>query len=259
MVIRNIGKMNNKKKTLNEVKTDIFSLVGNEYSVLSESYSNNKEKLLIRHNKCGHEYQVSFNKFQYGRRCPHCKGGKSISKEEFIQRAKEKRDDFEEFEFLGEYKNTETEFLFLHKKCGNTFMMTPHKFITGRNCPHCYRMFSESKGVRVIRDWLKKNSVEFFQEFQYPGCIYKRQLYFDFFLKSKSGREIVIEYDGDLHFIPYEDTPFYKERLEETHKRDETKNQFCNDHNIFILRIPYYNFRNINKILNETILPMLND
>lgn len=70
-------------KTTEQYKKEIYDLVGDEYSVLSE-YKGNKEYVLMRHNKCGHEWNVSpINFLHGGRRCPKCKchkGEKEIEK-----------------------------------------------------------------------------------------------------------------------------------------------------------------------------------
>lgn len=71
----------NKIKRHEKFLKEVFELVGNEYSVLGE-YKNNREKLTIKHNECGFEYEVAPTKFLTGRRCPKCnesKGEKKIS------------------------------------------------------------------------------------------------------------------------------------------------------------------------------------
>ena len=45
----------------------------------------------------------------------------------------------------------------------------------------------------------------------------------------------------------------------EQHKRDKIKNDFCKLNNIYLLRIPYTSFKNIDKILTEEILIKFND
>lgn len=63
-----------KRKTHEEFIKNIFELVGNEYTVLSQ-YSGADNKILIRHNskECDfYEYYVTPHKFLNGRRCPKC-------------------------------------------------------------------------------------------------------------------------------------------------------------------------------------------
>jgi len=58
-----------KKHTYEYVKNFIKS---EGYTLLSDTYKNGQVKLSVKCNK-GHEYEVKFNKFQQGRRCPICK------------------------------------------------------------------------------------------------------------------------------------------------------------------------------------------
>ena len=60
-----------KKKTTESFKKEVKELVGEEYSVLGE-YSNNKQKLKMRHNKCNKIFEMRPNDFLYGHRCPYC-------------------------------------------------------------------------------------------------------------------------------------------------------------------------------------------
>lgn len=68
---------------------------------------------------------------------------------------------------------------------------------------------------------------------------------------------LAIEYDGEPHFKPIDWSGNGIEEaidlLERTQKRDEVKNKYCYDNNIFILRIPFTEKENINKLLKETI------
>lgn len=60
------------KKTTKQFKEMVYNLVKTEYSVLGE-YVGSKEKILMKHNFCGHEWLIQPNKFVQGRRCPKCK------------------------------------------------------------------------------------------------------------------------------------------------------------------------------------------
>ena len=50
---------------------DVYSLVGDEYTVLG-NYINNKTKILMIHNKCGYQWDVQPAHFLNGSRCPKC-------------------------------------------------------------------------------------------------------------------------------------------------------------------------------------------
>ena len=62
-----------KKKTPEEFRNQVKSLVGEEYTVLSD-YQNAFTPVKMRHNVCGREYPVAPAKFTSGgRRCPACR------------------------------------------------------------------------------------------------------------------------------------------------------------------------------------------
>jgi hypothetical protein len=62
----------NAKKTTKIFKEEIFNLVNHEYTLLSE-YINDTIHVTIKHNGCGHVYEVSPSHFLKNRRCPNCR------------------------------------------------------------------------------------------------------------------------------------------------------------------------------------------
>ena len=76
----------------------------------------------------------------------------------------------------------------------------------------------------------------------------KRVLPFDFYLLDYN---TCIEYDGSLHYeTGYSET---QEDLEDRQKKDNIKTQYCKDHNIKLIRIPYWEFKNIENILKQKL------
>jgi very-short-patch-repair endonuclease len=72
---------------------------------------------------------------------------------------------------------------------------------------------------------------------------------FDFFIPEFN---TCIEYDGRQHFEPIEYFGgFYS--LEKQRIKDKIKDNFCKNNNIKLIRIPYYEFDNIEKILNYSL------
>lgn len=75
---------------------------------------------------------------------------------------------------------------------------------------------------------------------------------FDFFLPREN---ICIEYDGEYHFMPIKIGSITfeqaKENLNKLKYRDEIKTNYCKNNNIKLIRIPYMEFNNIEKILDN--------
>lgn len=67
----------------------------------------------------------------------------------------------------------------------------------------------------------------------------------------------MIEYDGEQHFKPINFGGISNEKAYENYninkKHDEIKNNYSKLHNIKLIRIPYYDFKDIEKILNKEL------
>jgi len=138
------------------------------------------------------------------------------------------------------YKNTYTKVPIICPKHG-IFESKINSILNGVGCPKC----KESKGERKIRHYLEENNINY--EYQYPIKIknHKKPLYFDFYLPKQN---IAIEFDGIFH---YKDHP--KQSVEIQKKRDELKNQYCKENNIKLIRIPYWEYDSIEKILKREL------
>ena len=123
------------KRTNKEFRDEVFSLVGNEYSVLSE-YINNSTKIKLKHNICGNIYETTPQIFLTGCRCPHCYGGIRKTTSDFKNKVLELVGN--EYSVLSEYINSKTKIKMKHNKCGNEYKVKPETFIQGRRCPYCY-------------------------------------------------------------------------------------------------------------------------
>lgn len=98
-------------------------------------------------------------------------------------------------------------------------------------------------------------SIDYETEYRFEDCKDTRSLPFDFYIKSKN---ICIEYDGEQHFIPIRfNKNITQEEMNEKFKsqqyRDKIKTEYCKNNNIKLIRIPYTDFDNIEKILNKYI------
>lgn len=160
----------------------------------------------------------------------------------FIEEAKNVWPEYDYSKVL--YKNGHEKIIVVCPKHGD-FTTTPANLLRGHGCPRCV----ESKGERVIREWLEKNSISFkdqhrFQDFKkYP---------YDFYLPNYN---IVIEFNGEQHYKKKENF-FHREQgsFEGQLVRDHLKKAYAERNGIELLVIPYWDFDNIDKILSEKLL-----
>ena len=102
-----------------------------------------------------------------------------------------------------------------------------------------------------IQQFLEKNKIEYKPEYTvFIGDNYYR---YDFYLPQYN---LFIEYDGQQHYKPVrffgndKDAEYVFKRTQE---HDKIKNRYCKDNNINLLRIPYWETKNIETIINNCL------
>lgn len=103
---------------------------------------------------------------------------------------------------------------------------------------------TESKGTRKIKELLEQNNISFIQEKRFSDLYFEDTGYqarFDFYVNDS----YIIEYDGRQHFIQGNGLYDNKEKFIRTREHDHIKNEYCHQHNIPIIRIPYAELDNI--------------
>ncbi|QQO92641.1 homing endonuclease [Staphylococcus phage Machias] len=65
----------NKKLNIDIVKEKVELMSKKEYSVLSNEYKNVHNKLKMIHHECGFKFEMNYNNFRNGQRCPQCYPG----------------------------------------------------------------------------------------------------------------------------------------------------------------------------------------
>ena len=209
-------------------KEKIFSIVGNEYTVLG-NYKNSKTKVKIRHNICGFTIDIMPINFLRRQSCPYC-SGKYLNQTMFSKIISQKADG-KEYIFLEKYKGTNTKIKVKHIICGHVYKVSPHKFMTGRRCPFC----NESHGEHEIGIWLSDRNIKHVCQKKFANCKFKKELPFDFYLPDNN---MCIEYDGEQHFKKV-DWFGGQEGLNKRRLRDNIKNEFCKKAGIRLIRIKY--------------------
>lgn len=231
---------NGKKITYNMVK---FYIESCSYKLLSEDYVGNSTKLLIKCDK-GHIFKMRWNNFQQGQRCPIC--DKSHKKNyEDIKMEIEK----EKYKLITcEYRNSKEKLLIMCPN-GHTYKSSWNNFRRGRRCPMC----NITKGEKKIKEILDNNKIEYIYNKKYfkdLKGINGGLLRPDFIIPSL---KIWIEYDGIQHFEPKDFAGKGEEWAEKEFilrkMKDEIKNEYAKEHDWKLIRIPYWEYDNIENIL----------
>lgn len=234
-----------KKLTQEDFIKKVNELGNNEYEVLSE-IKNIDTYCKFRHKICGTEFKQTPKYFFKGNsRCPLCKPGKTnkLTKELLEKRISNLGNN--EYELVGDYINIDKPVKMKHLKCNNIYEVTINNFSHGERCPLCK---IKSKGEEKIKEYLEERNIKYISEKRFKDCKYKRVLPFDFFIEDLN---ICIEYDGEQHFK----RSFYKKenKIELQKIKDNIKNEFCKNNGIKLIRIPYWEFNNIEEILDNSI------
>lgn len=200
---------------------------------------------------CGnsnHSHKIStFNDFQQNGRCREC------GNENKIIWTKEKIIDFVEnnnYNFI-EFINYKSYLSRIKISCGKhgAYEVDFGNFKNGFRCPYCNMESIESKGEKEVEKILKKFKIKYNKQHTFEDCKYKKYLPFDFYLPDFN---IIIEYDGEYHFEIIEHFGGFNKFID-TKIRDTIKNIYCKDNNIKLIRIPYWNFNDIDKILSKEL------
>lgn len=104
----------------------------------------------------------------------------------------------------------------------------------------CYH---QSKGEEKIARLLQEHNLTFIREYSFNDLIYPKtqgKPRFDFFVNE----QYIIEFDGRQHFQTGTWNATDSE-LKQSQYRDNFKNQYCFEHNIPIIRIPYFHYKEI--------------
>ena len=95
---------------------------------------------------------------------------------------------------------------------------------------------TNSKQEENIIKLLTKNNIKFI--YQYHGSLNTAQR-FDFWIQTDDPKGYVIEYDGQQHFFYTNSGWDTEEHFQRTRTSDLAKNNYCFQHNIPLIRIPY--------------------
>jgi len=183
-----------------------------------------------------------------GHGCPKCKKLYSPTTNEFIQNAKLIHNNKYDYSKVN-YINNKTKVCIICPEHGE-FWQKPNNHLTDQGCFKC----KNSKGEKIIHEWLKDNNILFETQKIFKNCKHLRSLPFDFYISSLN---TCIEYDGLQHFKSIKCWGGIK-ALQKIQLHDNIKNQYCKINNIYLIRIHYTNIKNIKNLLNNIFFKNIN-
>lgn len=209
---------------------------------------------------CGEDIIKSFTKFKEGQNtCEKCyreriKLKMSKSNEEYLEELRFNNIDIVPLE---EYQGGDTPIKHRCPKClSEDWTPTPTNIISGHSnsCMGC----RSSRGEDVISNYLNLRNIRYVKEYKFKDLKSSKNYYLRFDFAVFDGLSevivIIIEYDGLHHYEPIHYSRDISKNIssfERTKYNDAVKNQYCKDNNIPLLRIPYWEFENIEDLLNS--------
>lgn len=228
-----------------------------EYELLSE-YTGVGGYIKVKHRTCGHIYEVRSGNFIHGgRRCPPCME---------LQRAEKKKNSDKDINqrlidkyggkilLSGAYAGYNERSKFICTDCDSVFITSVSSLLNENvinGCPECSK---GSSGEERIKSFLTDKGIRFKSQYVFPDLRHKHPLRFDFAI-LKEGEllpKLLIEFDGRQHFEPVD---FFGgvESFELTKVRDFLKDAYCRENDLKLLRIPYWEYKQIENILSKEV------
>ena len=126
------------------------------------------------------------------------------------------------------------------QKCGSICFGDQHSIQRGHKIS-CGCL--TSKGEAKIQRILTENNISFKKQQTFETCRFSdtnAKAFFDFYVDNS----YLIEYDGDIHFNSTRGWNT-EENFLKIQQRDAFKNNWCKEHNIPLIRIPYTHYDNL--------------
>lgn len=205
-----------------------------------------------------HEWKATINNRHNGNNCPYCAGrlpfedynllvdNPELCKEWDYNKNKKKPEDYT--------PHSGEKVWWLCKECGYSWETSISNRNNGGNgCPEC----SKSRGEKKIDRILKNKNIPYVSQYIFDDLLSDlgNPLRFDFVVFNdinKTKIKTLIEFDGIQHY-EWRKGMMTKEEFEKIQYHDKLKNEYCNNNNINLLRIPYWEFDDVENILQKII------
>ena len=242
---------NNKKVAPNKYTLEKIREICLEKGVefLSEQYNGIFEKHDFKCS-CGNIFSTQWNSVVNAgvTKCKECIAKKQATARRLkIEDVRQRTSEMSTCELISDEYISAHKSLIFKCECGNIFKRSWANFTNKdkRLCSSCIKKHSAME--RIAIDTLKEIGLEYVTQHWFDDCRYKYPLPFDLYIPSFN---TCIELDGEHHFKPIEHFGG-EEMFKIQQERDRIKNEYCEENNIQLVRIPYWEKNNINIILKN--------
>ena len=239
------NKAGNLRRKTHEFFINEISKINPNIEIISK-YTTCDEPIYVKCKIDGYEWKTTPERLLAGRGCKQCANQKlRLSNDDFTAKLKLILPNIEP---ISEYLNTNTYIKYRCKQCGLIHKALPYNLLHGYGCPIC----NVSKGENKCLTFFINHQINYIAQYKYEDLlgVGGGQLKFDFAIVNNSLKVLgLVEYDGIFHY----EKQYEGDGFERTQTHDKIKNEYCKEHNIPLLRIPYWEYDNIDEILDEFI------
>lgn len=234
-----------RRKTIDQFIAKANEVHGDRYNYSQSDYQTNNISIIIICETHGPFEQTPVCHLS-GNGCPFCSYDlKRYTTEEFILVARTIH--LDEYDYSQTVYVSSAERVVVGCRKHGDFEVFPSKHIRGQGCPMC----SESKGEKAVRRHLNALGLPFERQKTFETCKRLRKLPFDFYVHSPT--PLLIEFQGRQHYhknVAWHKTDYAWNQIQES---DQIKFNWAKGNNIELLRIPYWEMKNVASVIDEFI------
>lgn len=202
------------------------------------------------------DYEVSCVNFTRGDRCSYCGNHKVHPLDSFGYKHFDKVMSWHTDNDISPFRvapNSGKKYKFICPDCGFIWETQMNVVSKGSWCPQC----NSSKGEKEITKWLRLNNINFTPQKTFDKLLGLggKNLSYDFYLPDYN---LLIEYQGEFHDGTVTGSYQNLYDFERQKEHDKRKKEYAKEKNITLLEIWYWDFDNIEEILNKQIKYKIN-
>ena len=227
-----------------------------QFELVDNEYVGSHEKLYWQclKEECGEIFECDWSHIQNGDECGVCRGLQVGMSNCLATLNPELAKEWHPTKnILSPYEVTCSSHKYIWWKCeeGHEWKAFVANRNKGRGCPEC----NETKGEKRIREVLTFFGYSRDKQYSFNDLIgigggllrFDESVFWD---KEKTKLRMLIEYDGIFHY----EKQYKGDNYETIQIHDQLKNKYCKENNIPLIRIPYWEFDNIEEILKDIFI-----